>query len=55
MNVGDKVTWTTANGLREGVVEKIDERGALVRLANGKCILAEEDSLTVSKSKWQDK
>ena len=43
--IGDRVTWRTANGHKSGVVESFEPEGILVRLDNGKCIVAHEKSL----------
>lgn len=46
LKVGDQVTWQSVNGNPSGIVEEIDERGALVRLPSGKyVILATPESL----------
>ena len=39
LKVGDRVTWRSINYNPSGVVERVDERGALVRLPSGKCVL----------------
>ena len=39
LKVGDLVTWRSINYNPNGVVERVDERGALVRLPSGKCVL----------------
>lgn len=44
-NIGDTVTWMALNGLKTGRIEVISEKGILVRLGNGKCIIAHETSL----------
>lgn len=50
-NIGDKVQWDTVKGPKTGVIERIDQRGILIRLPNQKCIIANETSL---KAVWQN-
>ncbi len=45
MVVGDKVCWDTVTGLKTGEVERFTEKGIVVRLDNGKIIIANENSL----------
>ena len=42
---GSRVQWNSLNGTTYGIVERIDQRGVLVRLNNNKCVLADERSL----------
>ncbi|MBR0246024.1 MAG: hypothetical protein IJQ61_06120 [Bacteroidales bacterium] len=54
LKVGDQVTWRSVNGTPSGIVEEIDERGALVRLPSGKyVILATPESLRHYKEQKQ--
>lgn len=39
LKVGDQVTWKSINYNPTGIVEAIDERGALVRLPSGKYVI----------------
>ena len=43
--VGSGAQWDSLNGLKTGRIEVISEKGILVRLGNGKCIIAHETSL----------
>ena len=45
-NIGDKVQWDTVKGPKTGVIESKRADGYLIRLDNGKCIVAHETSLT---------
>lgn len=47
MEIGDKVKWKTANGTRYGVIIRKCGSAWFVRLVNRKCIIAEEESLTL--------
>lgn len=44
-NIGDKVRWDTVKGLKTGVIEAKRADGYLIRLDNGKCIIAHENSI----------
>lgn len=43
--IGEKVSWMTVSGPKNGVVESIDESGVIIRLANRKVIRADFGSL----------
>ena len=43
---GDRVQWDTVKGLKTGVIESKRADGYLIRLDNGKFIVAHETSLT---------
>ena len=45
MQPGDKVSWMAVNGRRYGEVARIDGRGIIILLTNGKVVLAAEKSL----------
>lgn len=44
-SIGDKVQWDTVKGLKRGVIEAKRADGYLIRLDNGKCIIAHENSI----------
>lgn len=46
MQPGDKVSWRGVNRQETGEIASIDERGIIILLANGKAVLAAENSLT---------
>ena len=37
--VGEPISWPAINGRRTGIVESLDDRGAMVALGNGKYVL----------------
>ena len=43
--IGQTITWYTANGPKTGVVEAKQPDGYFVRLASGKCVVVNEDSI----------
>lgn len=45
-SIGDRVQWDTVKGLKTGVIESKRTDGYLIRLDDGKCIVAHETSLT---------
>ena len=45
-SIDDRVQWDTVKGLKTGVIESKRADGYLIRLDNGKCIVAHETSLT---------
>ena len=45
ITIGDLVTWDSLNGPKHGRIERVDGKQALVRLDNGKCIVADFRSL----------
>ena len=49
INFGDRVSWTAANGTRTGVVVSRHPLGAVIRLDNGKIIVATRESVTKVK------
>jgi hypothetical protein len=45
MNVGDYITWTTANGPKTAQICEISESGYWVSLDDGKVVLVGEKSI----------
>lgn len=45
MDIGDKVKWESVHGPKTGVIESKWKGWYIVRMENGKCIIAAETSL----------
>lgn len=45
MTIGERASWLAVNGPCEGEVEQFCEKGILVRLDNGKCVILNENSI----------
>ena len=45
MTIGSRVQWNSLNGPKHGRIERVEGKQALVRLDNGKCVIAHETSL----------
>lgn len=44
-SIGDRVSWRSINRQETGVIEQETPDGYIIRLANGKCVIAAENSL----------
>ena len=47
--IGERVEWQGVNRRETGEIEAKDERGIVIRLGNGRAIIASEKSLTKEK------
>ena len=45
MKRGERVSWLAVNGPRSGVLEAKKEKGYLVRLDNGQCVIVARRSI----------
>lgn len=48
-SIGDRVSWRSINRQETGVIEQETPDGYIIRLVNGKCVIAAENSLQNEK------